>query len=102
MGDIYEQVRSEESKRLGGHTRPEGSSAWGSNAFIAPTQGNDPRGAAGHTVVGVHDTKPAQPLQPGATEAAPRGQKQAGATGTIVPASKRSAPSNTVGKGRGR
>jgi hypothetical protein len=100
--DISDYLRSEEGKRKGGHMRPEGSSAWAHRGLIAQATGTDPRGAAAHTVVGVHDPKPSKPLQPGATEAAPRGQKQAGATGTIVPASQRNAPPNTVGKGRSR
>jgi hypothetical protein len=102
MADITEYLRSDEGRRKGAHTRAEGSSAWAHRALIAQATGTDPRGARVHTVVGVHDAKPAKPLQPGATEAAPRGQKQAGATGTIVPASQRNAPPNTVGRGRSR
>jgi hypothetical protein len=74
--DIF---RSEEGLRKGGHSRPEGSTVWGSNAFIAPTQGKDPRGAASHTVIGSRAPKPLTPLQPAANEASPKGEKAAGA-----------------------
>jgi hypothetical protein len=69
--------RSEEGLRKGGATRQPGSTSWGHTGFVAPT--NTPAGDPSYTNIGSHAPKPAKPLQPGASEASPRGEKAAGA-----------------------
>jgi hypothetical protein len=69
-------LRSPEGLRKGGHTRPVNSTLWGTNAFVAPT--NTPGGDPAYTVTGSHAPKPPKPLQPGPSEASPKGEKTAG------------------------
>jgi len=77
MADITDFLRSPEGLRKGGHTRPEGSTNWGTKEFIAPSVTG--KAEAQHTVIGDHSARTPKPLQPGASEAAPKGQKQYGA-----------------------
>jgi hypothetical protein len=80
-----ELPRSEEGLRKGGHSRPVNSTLWGHNGFVAPT--NTPAGDPAYTNIGSHGPKPAPQLQPGASEASPRGEKAAGAPRARVAAS---------------
>jgi hypothetical protein len=91
--------RSEEGLRRGGHTRQH-ESEWGR---VPPgAMGNDPRGAGAHAVIGGHAAAPAKPLAPGANSGSPRGEKGAGATGSVAPAAQRDGPPNTIGRGRAK
>jgi hypothetical protein len=72
--------RSEEGFRKGGATRPIGSTVWGTNDFVAPT--NTPAGDPAYANIGSHAARRPEPLQPGASEASPKGEKAAGAPTT--------------------
>jgi hypothetical protein len=70
--------RSPEGLRRGGATRPVGSTTWGTNGFIADAV-NNPAGSSGYLNIGSHAPRPPHALQPGASEASPKGEKAAGA-----------------------
>jgi hypothetical protein len=73
MATHPEMPRTPEGLRKGGHTRPVGSTVWGRNDFVAPT--NTPAGDAAYTNIGSHAPRPPKPLQPGASEGNPKGFK---------------------------
>jgi hypothetical protein len=70
--------RSEEGLRRGGHTRAVGQTQWGDVGGHLKVP-NAPAGDAAYTNIGSHAPKPPKPLQPGASEASPRGERAAGA-----------------------
>jgi hypothetical protein len=89
--------RSPEGLRRGGATRPVGSTAWGTNAFVAPENvRNAPTGDASYTNIGSHAPKAAKPAEPGQSEGNPRGFKSAGAPTPRVAAQ----PAGMIGRRR--